>query len=433
MNSTADMMFSSLITNSPFLRLCAAQFIALAAGYAVHFKSAVFIEDLTHASGPMGGLVISTVAPGLLAGLGLGGLVDRYNRVYLLAASFGLRGLASMLFLFPISTSDWLPVVYLVNFLLAILVQFELTTEVALLPDLVDKTQLLAANGIFGLNALAAQGLGFLVVVLMLLQAGGLGVTGGMAGLSFLAALILVATLLRQPKTSVPHWLDRPEPSAAVKYSNSLILAASESLNSPRAGWNFVSTDRPTRKAVIQLAAIYSLLMVVIMLLPGFLARVVGQSVAESVILALPAGFGFGLGTWIASRYGHRFDAGLWGSGGLILAGLALVGMAVWQSESAIAGLTLAAAFLGSSLALVIIPARAVLQSHPPAAMRGRVWSTQLIVNNAVALLLILLLGSLADRIGIQRVLSLTALTALVIGFADIPVRLKNSFLKEMQ
>jgi MFS family permease len=423
-------MFSSLITNSSFMRLCLAQFIALTAGYATHFKSAVFIEDLTHASGPMGGLVISTVMPGLLAGLWSGGLVDRYNRAYLLAASFGLRILASMLFLLPIPTGDWLPVVYLVNFLLAVLVQFELTTEAALLPDLVDKTQLLAANGIFGLNALAAQGIGFLVVVLMLRQTGGLAVTGSVAGLSFLAALILVVTFLRQPKTSVCHWIDRSEPSRTVEYSTSPLLAVNESLVSPRAGWNFVSTDHPTRKAVIHLAAIYTLLMVLVTLLPGFLARVVGQSTVEFIILAIPAGLGFGLGTVIVSRYGHRFDAGLWGSGGLILNGLALIIMAVWQSGSAIAGLTLAVVFLGSGLALVIIPARAVLQSRPPAALRGRVWATQVVLSNAAALLPIILMGSLADRIGIQRVLFLISLIALVVGLVDIPTRLKDDFLK---
>ncbi len=425
-------MFSSLITNSPFLKLCAAQLIALATGYAVHFVSAVLIEDMTHASGPMGGLVVATVIPGLLAGLWSGGLVDRYNRVYLLSASLGLRGLASALFLLPLPTDTWLSVVYLVNFLLAVLVQFELTAEAAILPDLVDKTQLLAANGIFGINALAAQGVGFLIVGPVLLRTNTLGTTGGAAGLGFLIAMLLVMTLLRQPKTSTLHWLDRSEHSAAVEYPIRQ-LAASESLIGPRAGWQFVSTDRPTRRAVIHLAAIYTLLMVVVTLLPGFLTRVVGKSAAEFIILALPAGIGFGLGAWIVSRYDHRFDAGFWGSGGLILSGLALISMAVWKSGSVATGLILAAAFLGSSIALVIIPARAVLQSRPPAALRGRVWATQVLVNNAVALIPILLMGSLADQIGIQRMLFLIALIVLVVGLADISVRLKNSFLKETQ
>ncbi len=422
-------MLFSLITNTPFRVLCVAQFVALAAGYAVHFVSAVLIEDLTHASGPMGGLVIATVAPGLLVGLLSGGLVDRYNRVYLLSASLGLRGLASALFLLPIPTDGWLPVIYLVNFLLAILVQFELTTEAALLPDLVDKTQLLAANGIFGVNTLAAQGIGFLIIGPALLRTGELRTMGGVAGLGFLLALLLVATLLRRQKTSVRHWHNRLISDATVGYpvrSQEL----NKSLNNLWAGWSFVSTDQPARKAVIQLAAAYTFLMIMVTLLPGFLTRVVGRSATDLTVLALPAGVGFGLGTWLVSRYGNRFHAGSVGNGGLTLSGLALTSMTIWQGESAVSPLTLAAPFIGLGLALIIIPARTVLQGRPPAALRGRVWATQVVLNNAAALLPIFISSRLADRIGIQSVFLLTALTMLVIGLSDIPARLKVGFSK---
>jgi len=422
-------MFFSLITNIPFRVLCVAQFVALAAGYAVHFVSAVHIEELTHASGPMGGLVIATVMPGLLVGLLSGGLVDRFNRVYLLSASLGLRGLASALFLLPIPTDGWLPVIYLVNFLLALLVQFELTTEAALLPDLVDKTQLLAANGIFGLNALAAQGIGFLIIGPTLLRTGGLRTMGGAAGLGFLIALLLVATLLRRQKTSVGHWHDRLEPGATVEYPVRS-QGINESLNNPWAGWSFVSTDRPARRAVIQLATVYTFLMIMVTLLPGFLTRVVGRSAADLTILALPAGVGFGMGTWLVGRYGHRFQAGNLSNAGLVLAGLVLASMTIWQGENAVSALTLAAPFVGLGLALVIIPARTVLQSQPPVALRGRVWATQVVLNNAAALLPIFISGSLADRMGIRPVLFMTASTMLVIGLSDIPAMLKDGFPK---
>lgn len=422
-------MFLSLITNASFLRLCAAQFIALAAGYVVHFISAILIENLTHASGPMGGLVITAIVPGMLAGLWAGGLVDRYNRIYLLAASLGLRGLVSVLFLLPVASGAWLPVVYLVNFLLSVLVQFAMTAEAALLPDLVDKRQLLAANGIFGINVLAAQGMGILVVGPALLQTDGLAATGGLAILGFLAAMLLVATLLRQPEISPRHWLDRLESDSAIEYRASP-AAVSEALIVLRAGWHFTCVDRPTRRAAIHLALMYTLLMVVVTLLPGFLVRVVGRPVADLTILALPAGSGFGLGVWIVGRYGHKFDARRWSGGGLALAGLALASMASWQGESVVSGLTFAALTEGFCLALVIIPARSILQSRPPAALRGRVWATQVVLSNAVALLPILLSGSLADRVGIRFVLFLTALTVLVVGLTDISTRLTNSFLK---
>jgi MFS family permease len=153
-----------------------------------------------------------------LAGLWVGTLVDRYHRGNLLVASLALRGLAAVLFLFPISMDNWLPIIYLVNFLLAILVQFEITIEAFLLPDLVDETQLLAADGVFGVNTLVAQGIGFLIVGPILLRIDGLGATGGAAALVFLIALLLVATLFRRPRNAEHHRLDCTEPSTLDGY-----------------------------------------------------------------------------------------------------------------------------------------------------------------------------------------------------------------------
>ncbi len=423
-------MSSSLTTNRPFLRLCAGQFLALAAGYAVHFVSAILIEDMTHASGPMSGLVLSVVAPGLLAGLWAGALVDRYHRGNLLVLSLVLRGLAVMIFFLPISMDNWLPVIYLVNFLLAIFVQFEITIEASLLPDLVDGTQLLAANGIFGVNTLAAQGIGFLIVGPMLLRVDGLGATGGAAALGFLIALLIVATLFRRPRNAEHHWLDCTEPSTLDVYPIKP-ARAKDMLTSLWAGWKFVSTDYPTRKAVLHLTTVYTFLMVVVTLLPGFLSRVIGQSADDFSLLALPTGVGFGIGILIISRYGRRFDAGNLGDIGLALAGLAMGIIALWQGESGMLSITLATPFVGMGLAFVIISARTVLQSRPPAALRGRVWAAQMVLSNAATLIPILLSGNLADWIGIERVLLLTSLVILFIGSGNIPARLKNNFFKE--
>ena len=71
---------------------------------------------------------------------------------------------------------------------------------------------------------------------------------------------------------------------------------------------------------------------------------------------------------------------------------------------------------IGMALALVIVSARVVLQERPPAAMRGRVIAAQLALANAVAVLPLLLGGSLADRVGIRPVMSLLGLLALGAG-----------------
>jgi len=76
---------------------------------------------------------------------------------------------------------------------------------------------------------------------------------------------------------------------------------------------------------------------------------------------------------------------------------------------------------LGLGFSLVMIPARAILQEHPPAAMRGRVVAAQLTLANAANTLPLLLAGGLADLIGIRRVLILVALT--VLGAAVVSIR----------
>jgi hypothetical protein len=63
-------------------------------------------------------------------------------------------------------------------------------------------------------------------------------------------------------------------------------------------------------------------------------------------------------------------------------------------------------------MAMVIVPARTVLQERPPASMRGRVIAAQLALANAVAVLPLLLGGSLADHLGIQPVMTVLSLLA---------------------
>jgi hypothetical protein len=68
----------------------------------------------------------------------------------------------------------------------------------------------------------------------------------------------------------------------------------------------------------------------------------------------------------------------------------------------------------------VIISARVILQEHPPAEVRGRVIAAQLAMANAVAVLPVLLGGSLADQIGILPVMVLLGLLAIGAGLLGL-------------
>jgi MFS family permease len=75
----------------------------------------------------------------------------------------------------------------------------------------------------------------------------------------------------------------------------------------------------------------------------------------------------------------------------------------------------------GGSFALVMIPARTLVQERSPDDMRGRVISTQFFLCNAASALPLPLMGGLADTIGF-RVVFLT-IAVVVLTVAAIYVR----------
>ncbi len=75
---------------------------------------------------------------------------------------------------------------------------------------------------------------------------------------------------------------------------------------------------------------------------------------------------------------------------------------------------------MGLGLALITIPAKTVLQERPPAGMRGRVISTQLVLGNAASTLPMPLGGGLADLIGIRKVLLILACVTLGAAAASV-------------
>jgi MFS family permease len=60
---------------------------------------------------------------------------------------------------------------------------------------------------------------------------------------------------------------------------------------------------------------------------------------------------------------------------------------------------------LGAEIALVVIPSETLLQEKSPPEMRGRVIAVYFLLANIVAIPVMLLVGTMADRIGIPEVI----------------------------
>ena len=72
------------------------------------------------------------------------------------------------------------------------------------------------------------------------------------------------------------------------------------------------------------------------------------------------------------------------------------------------------ALFTGWWVGIVTVSAEAVLLERAPAALRGRIFALQLTFTNLAAIVPLLAVGQLADRIGINEVIALTGVAVFI-------------------
>lgn len=399
---------AALLANGAFRRLWAAQFATVILLYGLNLAGAVLVEERTQSSAQTGLIILSSILPAFVTSLVSGAVVDHWGRKRLLIVSHLTRGLVALTFWAGttfLSASPLLFTIYGANLFLAIFSQFATPAELAILPDLVKKPQLPAANGLLQMGMLAGEGVGIILLSPLLIKAFGVPSVGLLG-----AALCLLATILVWALPADAEQSGGPRgPTGADLWADM------------QAGWRVIVQDRALGLVAVQATVAATLLLILLSLLPGLLSRHLGLTVADAPIVLLPGGLGFVAGLYWVGRQRERLrpqrtiTAGLMGLGIsiLLLAYLATNGGGVWVALPAIVG-------VGLALGGIIVPARVVLQRRPPPAMRGRVIATQLALSNAAAVVPLLLGGALADRWGIQPVMSGLGLVALAAGVAGL-------------
>ncbi len=400
---------TALLRNRSFLALWVAQAAAIAAIYGLGLAGATLVEEQTRSSMQTSLVIISAVLPGFLGSLVAGPVIDRRGRKRVLVASLMARGTAALAFWVGAISLPPAAAIAVVNLAMATgtaFTQFATPAELAMLPDLVDHENLVPANALLQLGTLVAEGLGIVFLSPLLIKVAGPAAVGLASTLLCLLAVILVVGLPSDPPLSRRPGLQ-----------GSLWKTLWSDFS---AGWLAITRDRLLRMVAIYATLAATLLLVLLSLLPGLLARHLGLGVANAPLLLLPGGLGFVLGAVALSRWETALTRPAWIGVGLTGFGVC-VGLLALLSQVGSAWLILPLVFLlGLALAPTIITARVVLQEHPPAAVRGRVIAAQLALANAAAVAPLLLGGSLADRWGIQPVMVVLALLALCAGIAAL-------------
>ncbi|MBI4496292.1 MAG: MFS transporter [Chloroflexi bacterium] len=416
-----DVQPGSVLRNRPFLLLWSAQVLSQTAASALLYALMVFVEERTNSSVQMSILVLSTILPSVVFGMAAGVFVDRWNKKKVLVATNLLRGLAVLLFAW---LHQSLAVIYAINLIFSTITQFFAPAEVASIPALVRRRQLIEANGLFNLTFSMSQLVGFVFVGPALVKSVGVvGLFVSMAVVYFVCAALVGLIQVKEP--------------ARLPGGKSTDLLRGV-LSDLREGWHVLSRDRAISLALVNVTLANSLLLIVGMLAPGYVSRVLGMMPEDAVIIMAPGGVGVLLGIvvlrYLTLRYAKEYLAtvGLFLTAGVLYA-LGLVGnlgtglaartyallAAVDQANFPllVGAVMVLALLLGLAYAVVNVPAQTVLQERCPVEVRGRVFATQFVVANAVSLAPLIFLGGLADLVGVNVVVFLAATAVLGMGF----------------
>lgn len=399
--------FRRLFANRNFAALWAATGIQLIVNSAIQFVLVIRVVELSGSSLASVALVVSLAAPPVVFGLGAGVLLDRLDKRKVLIVTVILRAGLTALLLVADNVS-W-GALLAVAFLTATAGQFALPAGAAALPAFVQRSQLLAANSAFQFTATSAQLIGLVALSPIMLKA--LGFDASYIASAVLLALTAFLLAILPPLPPHERAASGGDAQGWLRQARATVRTG---LSDVREAGVRVWRDRLTAVALIQLVTGVMLLFMFAVLVPRFVQDVLGRSPEDAVFVFWPTGVGTLLMLILLPRLGRRFQVTSLASFGLVLitAVVALLGVLDFFSHSAtlLFWLTLLLSFpLGLSYAMVNAPAQTLLHERTPPEMRGRMFSAQLMMANALSMVALVIVGGVTDAWGVREALFLLA------------------------
>lgn len=422
----------SIWGNRHFLLLWLAQAISQTAQNAIWYGIVILVERLSHSSTQLSIAILTLIIPSVIFGVLAGVYVDRWDKRTVLIATNLIRGTIAFAYAaFALPLGLPLIALYGVNFLFSTVGQFFAPAESAMIPTLVARSRLLQANSLFHLTFTASQLIG--LVVLGPLLAKVVGVDG--LFISMAAAIVLCGALV---------W---PLPSSRGEHNPAQPTSEEEAIrgvwHDVRDIWRFVVRDRVVALSMVQWTIGAILGLVVATLVPGFAERLLHVRAEDAVFVMAPAGIGMVLGTALLNRWGDRLEKHFLSNVGLFTVAtcLGLTGALAFVTEVVTSGnpplvsmpllgevsvlvppIMALALIAGFGFVAIMVPAQTLLQERAPVELRGRVFAVQLMLSNFASIVPLLLLGGLADLIGVDVTLALIGVLIAVAGGISVRI-----------
>jgi len=444
----------AVLRNRPFLLLWLAQLSTQVGGNMVMLGLLVIITSTYSGSKiAISVLLLCFLAPAIVFSALAGVFVDRVDKRLVLVITNVLRGVA---FVAVFLVSSNLLLLYLLMILVSTLTTFFGPAEASMIPFVVPRSQLLAANGLFALTSNAAFALGFaLFGPFVIAIAGPQTLILIVAALYFVAAVfcvILPTSLPPEPPPpllpstlpfSLPAALPRPVSKVA---SGHTVVVAGKAIRGTFGqlveGITYIREHRNVGWSLSYMGVTGALIGILAVLGPDFAKTSLGLGDKGLVVVVLPLGLGIVTGVLGVNAYGHNFPRRRIIEAGLIVLGLLLALLSglgsIWHflnvqiAAAAGAGsqdlsqvlsllsIVVAIAFVsGICYAVVAISAQTQLQEELPEEVRGRVFGILNMLVSVSSLLPIMVVGPAADFFGASAVLLTVSLVVSAWGFAS--------------
>jgi MFS family permease len=418
----------AVLKNRNFLLLWLSQAATQIGGNMVVYGLTVLIFDKTNSTSAVALLLLTFLAPAVFFSAIAGVYVDRLDRRIILIVTNLLR---AIFFALIYLASGNLLAIFVLNIAISSATTFFAPAEAAMIPVLVERRQLLAANGLFTFTQNAAFALGFVMFGPLVAN-----LAGAETLILTVAALYLVATVFTIILPSVPGTKSGLAARDAVEGTEQAVAAVISEL---REGFAYIRAHRNVSWSLVYLGVTASLIGVLGVLGQAFARDALGLAPKDWVIVVLPLAMGIMTGILLLNNYGKYFPRRRLMEGGLVGLGVLLVALSAagpitrflqgaeklgpvnLSGMVSLLAVVVGIAFLaGIAYALVAIPAQVGLQEELPEEVRGRVFGVLNMLVSVASFLPIIIVGTISDQVGTTVVLVVVGLSVTGIGVVSV-------------
>lgn len=406
----------------PFLFLILSEFFSQFAMNLFNFALLIVVFSLAKSNSAVSGVVIAFTLPSIIFGILAGVLVDRWNKKNVLFMTNIIRALIVLPLVF---LNENLFLIYLATFGVSLVTQFFIPAETPIIPILVKKKLLLSANALFGMAMYSSIFFAYALSGPLLYFFGKNNI------FTFLTITFLVAAFFA--------WIVK------IKNADNFVSVKEETIKlgfsrEIKTILSLISKTKNLYHALFSLTLAQILIYVLAVIGPGYAQGVLRIKVENFPILFItPAIVGMAFAAIIIGSFLHKKSKSSLTKFGLLLLGLSILLLpygAKFESREIVQFInfylphilkvnvmhimTFLAFTMGIATAFVFVPANTILQEETSDEIRGKIYG---ILNSLIGVLSfapVILVGSLADIVGVKEVITAIGLTVLIIAFVRI-------------